>query len=275
MSKFQSTAILFLLTGNLALAQQLLILNGGTRMPGRYDGGNADTVNFIDEHGNRHKFNISEIQTLVFRPGAGPDVGKSDRLAPGVVPPPVVAERGYADTDDVPGAGWTRTAVIPAGAEIVVRTIDPIDVRQPNPHQKFLATVERDVLDVNKKVVIPRGSPAHLIVHSVGDGEIAVDLRSVSVNGKRYIINSDDITNTRVREGPGTNKRTATFVGGGALVGTLLGAIGGGGKGAAIGALAGGAAGAATQVLTRGPALHIPPETILRFRLNRPVYLYD
>ena len=55
----------------------------------------------------------------------------------------------------------------------------------------------------------------------------------------------------------------------------MLGAIAGGGKGAAIGALAGGAAGAGAQVLTRGPALEIPPETILRFRLDRPVYLYE
>ena len=55
----------------------------------------------------------------------------------------------------------------------------------------------------------------------------------------------------------------------------ILGALAGGGKGAAIGALAGGGAGAATQVLTRGRALHIPPETVLRFRLECPIYLYD
>jgi hypothetical protein len=64
-------------------------------------------------------------------------------------------------------------------------------------------------------------------------------------------------------------------VGGGALLGTVLGAIAGGGKGAAIGALAGGAAGAGGEVLTRGEALHIPSEIILRFRLDYPVYLYD
>jgi hypothetical protein len=131
------------------------------------------------------------------------------------------------------------------------------------------------VLDPNGNVVIPKGSPAHLIVHSVGGDEIAIDLRSVSVNGRRYILNSEDITNTRVRQGLGANKRTGVFVGGGALLGTVIGALAGDGKGAAIGALAGGAAGAGGQVLTRGHALHIPSETILTFRLDHPVYLYD
>jgi outer membrane lipoprotein SlyB len=97
----------------------------------------------------------------------------------------------------------------------------------------------------------------------------------VNVNGIRYILNSEDITNVRVRDGLGANKRTGTFVAGGALLGSVLGAVAGGGKGAAIGAVAGSAAGAGTQVLTRGPALHIPSETILRFRLDQPVYLYQ
>jgi hypothetical protein len=67
-------------------------------------------------------------------------------------------------------------------------------------------------------------------------------------------LNSEDITNTRVREGLGANKRTGAFVGGTALLGTVIGAIAGGGNGAAIGAVAGAGAGAGAQVLTRGPA---------------------
>ncbi len=267
MSRIYRTALLILIAGHLALAQQMIILNNGTRIQGRYDGGNADTVYLIDDHGHRHKIKIDEIQALVFNPGPT-GATTADRYVPDPGP------AGYVDSDVMPAAGWTRSAVIPAGTEIVVRTIDPIDVRQPDPHRQFLATVERDVLDADGNVAIPRGAPAHLIVHSVGDGEIAIDLRSVSVNGRRYILNSENIIDERVREGPGANKRTAEYVGGGALLGTVLGAIAGGGKGAAIGALAGGAAGAGTQVLTRGPEIHIPPETILTFRLDRPVYLY-
>jgi hypothetical protein len=71
------------------------------------------------------------------------------------------------------------------------------------------------------------------------------------------------------REGPGENKRTGEFVGGGAAFGTVLGAIAGGGKGAAIGALAG----ASAEVLTRGDHVRLPAETMLPFRLDLPVNL--
>jgi hypothetical protein len=156
----------------------------------------------------------------------------------------------------------------------VVSTIDRIDVRHADPRQHFLATVANDIRDSSGNVVIPRGSTAHLIAQEVGGGEIALDLRSVSVNGQRYVLNSEDMTSAHPREGLGANGRTGKFVGGSALLGGILGAVAGGGKGAAIGALAGGAAGASAEVLTRGPALKIPPETTLRFRLDQPVYLY-
>jgi hypothetical protein len=250
------------MTAAVALPQHTLILNSGTRLEGRYEGGNSETLTFIDQHANRHKFNIVDIQSLIF-------------TQPSAATTSDYTERGYADTDIEPAAGWRRGATIPAGTEIAVRTIDPIDVREPDPRRQFLATVENDVVGSNDEVLIPRGSEAHLIAHRVSGGEIAIDLRSVNANGIRYILNSDDLTNSKVREGLGANKRTGTFVAGGALLGTVLGAVTGGGKGAAIGALAGGAAGAGTQVLTRGSALHIPPETILRFRLDHPVYLYQ
>ena len=76
------------------------------------------------------------------------------------------------------------------------------------------------------------------------------------------------------KEGVGKNKRTAKYVGGGALAGTLIGAIAGGGKGAAIGALAGGAAGAGAQQLTKGKEIKIPAETEMTFRLDQDLQLH-
>lgn len=60
------------------------------------------------------------------------------------------------------------------------------------------------------------------------------------------------------------------MVGGGAALGTLIGAVAGGGKGAAIGAITGAAGGAAIQVLTRGKEVNVPAETVLTFRLDQP-----
>ncbi len=269
MAKIYRAVVLMMIAGSLAFSQQVLLLTTGTQLQGRYDGGDSNTVKFIDQQGGRHKFNISLIQSLVF---SGP---LPTSFPASTAVPAALIERGYVDSDAEPSSGWSRGSAIPAGAEILVRSIDSIDVRRPDPRQHFLASIERDVLDSDGRVAIPRGSAAHLIAHDVGKGDIAIDLRSVSINGRRHILNSSNITGVHTRDGIGANQRTGAFVGGGALLGTVLGAIAGGGRGAAIGAVAGGAAGAGTQVLTRGPKLHIPSETVVSFRLDRPVYLYQ
>ena len=94
--------------------------------------------------------------------------------------------------------------------------------------------------------------------------QAALDLRSVVVNGRRYNIVAG--SESASGQGLGKNKRTAKYVGGGALAGTLIGALAGGGKGAAIGALIGGAGGAGAQVLTKSKDLKIPAETELTFK---------
>jgi hypothetical protein len=100
-------------------------------------------------------------------------------------------------------------------------------------------------------------------------------LRSLTVNGHKYTVASNAVAkNGGGKEGVGKNKRTAKYVGGGALAGTLIGAIAGGGKGAAIGALAGGAAGAGAQTLTKGKEINIPAETPMTFKLNQDLQLH-
>lgn len=132
------------------------------------------------------------------------------------------------------------------------------------------------MLDANGNVVVPRGSNAALVVRDMGSNQIVLDLQTVNVNGQRYALNTQDVTQAANSDrGLGANKRTGTYVGGGAVLGTLLGAIAGGGRGAAIGALAGAAAGAGTQVLTRGSEVRVPAETVLNFQLDQPVNLYQ
>jgi hypothetical protein len=158
---------------------------------------------------------------------------------------------------------------IPAGTAVEVRANQTIDVRDQADRRVYTGTINSDVRNPQGDVLIPRGSQAELIVNTVGDNELTVDMESVTINGHRYMVSTEDYNQAR-SNGIGKNKRTGEFVGGGALFGTVLGAIAGGGKGAAIGALAGGAAGAGTQVLTRGHQVRIPAETVLTFRLDRP-----
>ena len=169
--------------------------------------------------------------------------------------------------------------VISSGTEVHVRTDQAINVKagQNQGEQLYPGTVSTDVLDQNGNVAIPRGSRAELaaVPADNSSNNLTLDLRSVTVNGHRYNIasqTSSAIGSSR-SGGLGANKRTGEYVGGGALAGTLIGAIAGGGKGAAIGALAGGAAGAGTQVLTRGHELNVPAETELNFRLNQGLTL--
>jgi hypothetical protein len=158
---------------------------------------------------------------------------------------------------------------LPVGTNLEIRTDEGIDLRDASDGRIFGGSVARDVFDQNGNLAIRQGAHAELIVRNIGRDERAVDLEAIDVNGRRYAI--DSTTRVGERQGLGDNRRTGEFVGGGALLGTIVGAIAGGGKGAAIGAAAGAAAGAGSQVATRGRAVWVPAESILRFRLNQPL----
>lgn len=159
---------------------------------------------------------------------------------------------------------------LPSGTEIKVRTDTAIPAK-PAANARYTATVSSDVMDSSGAVLIPRNSRASLVAVPDSDGkDTTLDLRSVSINGRRYTL--DAAGKSTGGEGLGANKRTGKYVGGGAAVGAVLGALMGGGKGAAIGALIGGAGGAGAQVLT-GRKKDIPAETELKYKLAQDLQL--
>ena len=165
------------------------------------------------------------------------------------------------------------TRILPEGSEIKVRTDTAIPAK-PASGQTYTADVSNDVTDKSGAVVIPRGSRAQLVATPSSDGkDMILDLRSVTVNGRHYMITSAGTKNTSGSpDGLGANKRTGMYVGGGAAVGAVLGALMGGGKGAAIGAVLGGAGGAGAQVLT-GKKKDLPAETELTYKTAEDLYL--
>jgi hypothetical protein len=166
-----------------------------------------------------------------------------------------------------------QVRTIGAGASIAVRINQTIDARQSD-GRVFTGVVYEDVTDSNGNVAIPRGSDVELIVRNVSSNEMVLDLESVTANGQRYSLAADaDVSNNGRRNGLGGNARTGEYVGGGALLGTIIGAIAGGGRGAAIGAGAGAAAGAGTQVMTRGGYVNIPAESVVTFRLEQSLQI--
>jgi hypothetical protein len=174
-------------------------------------------------------------------------------------------------------ATQTKTFVIPAGTQISVRNNQEIDSSKAGAGQTFSAQVTNDVRDAHGAVLIPHGANAQVVISSTSKGgkvkgtaDLVVALRSVSVGGQRYTVQT-----TAIREegskGLGKNKRTGKYVGGGAAVGGIIGAIAGGGKGALLGGATGAGAGVAAQSITKKRDVKIPAETLMTFKLEAPV----
>lgn len=272
-----------------ALGQETLVLRDGTTFDGRMTGASESSITFRDNSGQMHRFDVDRVQSIQFMSG---DRASSYRNEPGPnngyppAPPPPPDAR-YGNSYPPPDArsadsGYNNSAysnsgesmVVPAGTQIAVRSNESIDARDATQGTSYSAQVDRDVVDPNGRVIIPRGAEARLVVRRMNDNNLALDLASIRLNGRTYMVDTSGASGRgHEREGVGENKRTGEFVGGGAVLGTLLGAIAGGGKGAAIGAVAGAGAGAGAQVLTRGDQVRVPAESVLTFRLDRPLYL--
>ena len=165
------------------------------------------------------------------------------------------------------------TLVIPDGRRIRVRLDEDLGSKISQPGESFGATVADDVV-VDGQTVIPRGAHAEGTVidaralgHFRGGALLELRLERVRTNWGSYPV----MTSTMERAEKGKGKRTLGFAGGGGAFGAIIGGLAGGGKGAAIGALAGAGAGTAGSAMTGNHEIFLPAETLLTFRLERPV----
>jgi len=92
-----------------------------------------------------------------------------------------------------------------------------------------------------------------------------------TTDGQRVPVETDSYE----KWGNSSLKGDTAKVAGAAAVGAIIGAIAGGGKGAAIGAGAGGAAGTGVTLGTRGAEASVRSESILAFRLARPITITE
>ncbi len=242
-----------------------LILRDGTTRDGALTAANPNSITFRDRQGRDVRYSVRDVQAVQF----GNDPYRPNSGWGGT-------ERPSDDNRDNRGYDESRMekVVLPAGTEFAVRTNERIDTRDAVEGQTFSAQIEENVRDSDGSTAIPRGSDARLVVRRMeNNGDLILDVESIAVEGRRYRVSTADEEVENQRQGIGSNRRTGEFVGGGAVLGAIIGAIAGGGKGAAIGAGAGAGAGVLTQIVTRGKEVHVPAESVIRFRLDRPLRL--
>lgn len=166
-----------------------------------------------------------------------------------------------------------KPLVVPAGTVISVRLNDAVGTKISQSGQTFSATVAQPI-QVDGNTIIPDSADASGTVVTAtpagrfkGGSVLELKLDSVSINGKRYAVDTSAFERTE----KGKGKRTAVLTGGGAGVGALIGGLAGGGKGAAIGAIAGAGAGGAGSAFTGNRDITLPAESVVSFKLESPL----
>jgi hypothetical protein len=162
---------------------------------------------------------------------------------------------------------------VPSGTNFSVRLIDSIDSDRNQVGDSFRGTLDSPIYAEDQEVIPAGASVAGKVTQLEDSGrftgrpQIALELTSLSVNGRNYRIQ----TNQYTKQGSSQGSRTAKSVGGGAALGALIGAIAGGGKGAAIGAAVGAGAGGGVEAARGRQQIHLGSETRLNFSLANSI----
>jgi hypothetical protein len=140
------------------------------------------------------------------------------------------------DRDNDRGRDTVRITRLEPGTVIPVRTNEAIDVERRD-NRVYTGIVDQDVVGTDGRLAIRRGSNVELIVRVARDNDLILDMESVVVRGQRYAVRTEA---TRVE-----SRRDDSLIGG------IIGAINGG--------------------EVRGRAVRIPRDSVVTFRLERPL----
>jgi hypothetical protein len=133
-----------------------------------------------------------------------------------------------------------RVDTVLEGTQIQVRPDSQIQVSKWDRGRIYTGHVERDVRAADGDVAIPRGSNVELIVRQTGPDRMAIDLESVTVNGRRYALDSS-----------GPRFHTGEYENGEGLIGAIVGAVAG--------------------VRTEGGEIFVPADSVLSFQTRAPL----
>ncbi len=144
------------------------------------------------------------------------------------------------------GGDW-----IPSGTRIPVQVSDLVHVRAAREDGRvFSGTVTADIFDLDGHLLIPKGSPAELRVRQIDRHLLALDLDSVSVNGRRYAVLSAETESEGVPSTGYFPWRPQPFAGGGVRVAMAVGP---------------------TADAGQGKSLNLAASSLLTFELKKPL----
>ncbi len=166
-----------------------------------------------------------------------------------------------------------ETATLPQGTVLQVRTGVTLSTKQNRAGEAFTATLAQPLVAEGKTIAAKGAAVQGVVADSDPGGRVKgraqLTVRVISIQTVAGPLKVS--TSTYTKQAPGTKKRDAAKIGGGAGIGAAIGAIAGGGAGAAIGAAAGGGAGTGVVLATRGAPAVIGAETLISFRLREPL----
>jgi hypothetical protein len=206
-------------------------------------------------------------------PAASPAPVAAANTAPAPLAPSAPALNPAPQQNAPPSTPVTQAITIPAGTSLLVRMIDGVDSSTNKVGDIFHGSLESGLV-VGNTVVAPKGSDAYGKLTQAknagkisGSAQLTLELTGIRINGNIVPVDSTDYDVA----GKGRGTQSAERIGGGAVLGTIIGAIAGGGKGAVIGGAVGAGAGTTVQVMTHGEQVRIPSETLLEFKLEQDV----
>jgi len=213
--------------------------------------------------------------TIVQPPASGQTGGQANEVITTTVTPAASGTPAPAPSEPVvsavPPPPPPADLTITAGTTLAIRVDQRISVKTSHAGDTFTGEIVEPVLNpADNSVVVPKLAPVGGVVaeshrrgHFKGRSLLELQLTSLTLNGKQYLLTTKDLVESK----KGKGRRSAALIGGGAGLGMLVGGVATGGVGLVVGGLVGGGAGTAAAGLTGNRDLDIPAESIVHFKL--------
>jgi len=219
----------------------------------------ADTIELSDGTILEGDFIGSSNGIIMFDTGDGIEAYPEDQVAG------VFFSSGAENAVAQASAPPAPVLTVPAGARMVIRTVEDVDTRRHGAGHRFRGQLE-NALVADGVTVAPRGTFVHGVIAAAsrggnvaGSASLSMEFTDILINDDLYPIATSSLQAQSANEAGRTVQRTARA----AAVGALID-----GK---SGARTGMKVGAGVSILTSGASINVPRGTLLETTLRTPL----